>query len=116
MPEGATAPACYRPTPIGDGRLVLDPVLGSNIIRLAETATGRTIATFAPFADPDWMIWTPEGLWTGSENALDWVSFYRGGTALSREAVLALRNPAEVQERIQVALKRADLVHQRSRQ
>jgi len=116
LPEGATAPAWYRPTPIADGRLVLDPVLRSNIIRLAETATGKTIATFAPFADPEWMVWTPDGLWSGSENALDWVSFYRGSTPLSRDAVLSLRKPSVVQERIRAAVKRVGPVGKGSTQ
>jgi len=107
LPVGAAAPAWYRPTLIGDGSLVLDPVLRSNIIRLAETATGSTIATFAPFADPEWMVWTPDNLWTGSENALHWVSFYRGPQRLPKDEILKLKQPEAVRKRIAAALAKA---------
>lgn len=100
--------ACFwhRPTPIAGGTLALDPVHGSYIARLVETASGHTIATFAPFPDPDWMVWTPDGYWTGSETALRWVSFYRGTEPLAPADIAALRQPDLVRRRIAQALAR----------
>jgi hypothetical protein len=105
LPGDGLAPGWQKPTLLHGGRLALDPLCDSSVLRLRETATGRTVATFAAFADLEWIIYTPEGLWTGSEKALDWVTFYRGADPLTPEEVAALRQPEAVRVRLETAFR-----------
>jgi len=105
LPGGGHRAGWYNPMLLHGGRLALDPYCGSTILRLKETATGRTVATCAAFADPEWIVFTPEGLWTGSAKALDWVAFYRGAEPLTPEEVTALRQPEAVQARLAAAFR-----------
>jgi hypothetical protein len=105
LPVGAEGPAWDDPTLIHGGRLALDPLCGSTILRLKETETGRTVATLAAFADPEWITYTPEGAWTGSPKALDWVAFYRGAEPLTDAKIAALRQPEAVKARLAEALR-----------
>ena len=100
LPAGAKGPAWHNPTLLHGGRLALDPLCQSTVLRLKETATGRTVATFAAFADPEWIVYTPEGLWTGSPKALEWVAFYRGSEPLTAEQISALSQPGAVKARL----------------
>lgn len=98
-------PDWYNPTLLKGGRLALDSLPFSNVLHLKETATGRTIATFAAFDDSEWVIYTPDGLWTGSENALDWVAFYRGIEPLTQEEIKSLNKPEFIKARLSEALR-----------
>jgi len=106
LPAGeGQRPGWHNPTLLHGGRLALDPLCDSSILRLKETDTGRTIATFAAFADPEWIIYTPDGLWTGSPKASDWVAFYRGTDPLPPEEIAALRQPKAVRARLAAAFR-----------
>jgi hypothetical protein len=108
LPESGDVAFPWRnPSFMNQGRLALDPLFNSNIIQLRKTSTGRTIATFAAFADPEWIIYTPDGLWTGSSGVLDWVSFYRGIEPLSPDEIKELRQPGTVQARLAAAVREA---------
>ncbi len=106
LPGGEDQRPRWRiPTLVHGGRLALDPLCNSTILRLKKTDTGRTIATFAAFADPEWIIYTPDGLWTGSPKALDWVAFYRGTDPLTPQQIAALRQPKAVRARLTAAFR-----------
>jgi hypothetical protein len=46
------------------------------------------------------MIYTPDGLWTGSPDALDYVAFYRGTEPLSGKEIAELHQPEAVKSRL----------------
>jgi hypothetical protein len=104
-PGDSDRPRWHNPTPISGGKLAVDPLCNSNILMLKETSTGRTIATLAPFTDGEWITYTPDGLWTGSPKALDYVAFYRGTEPLSDKEIAGLHQPEAVKARLVDALK-----------
>jgi hypothetical protein len=100
--------AWNRPTPILKRRLVLDSTYAEyGMIDLIDARTGLVAATYATLGASDWMVWTPDGYWTGTDGAVDWAGFYRGRDALSPEAAAALRKPAIVSARIKDMLDQA---------
>ena len=105
LPAGATGANWRNPTLLHGGRLALDPLCGSTVLRLKETATGRTVVTFAAFADSEWIIYTPQGLWTGSPKALDGVAFYRGTKPLTPGEIAALGQPKAVRAQLATAFR-----------
>lgn len=109
LPLSAAAGAAWnRPTPILKGRLVLDPTYAEyGMVDLIDARTGQIAATYATLGASDWMVWTPDGYWTGTDGAVDWAGFYRGRDALSPEAAAALRKPAIVSARIKDMLDQA---------
>lgn len=76
QPSWSTSPL------VGDGSRCLETSGGSPGFRLAETATGRTLATFTGFDDGTWLAYTPDGFWTGSDKARDRLAAFRGDTLL----------------------------------
>jgi hypothetical protein len=82
---------------------VLEPLHDTTLIGLFEAESGRLLATFAAFADPDWLVWTPDGWWTGSEKALEWVSFYRRADPLPEADILKRKAP----DRVRAAIRKA---------
>jgi hypothetical protein len=98
----AKAPLWHSPTAVGRG-CVLEPLYDTTLIGLFEAATGRLLATFAAFTDADWLVWTPDGWWTGSEKALEWVSFYRRAEPLPEADILKRKAP----DRVRAAIRKA---------
>lgn len=106
LPEGdETGSAWSNPVLLHEDRLALDPLHQSSILQLRDTATGQAIVSLAAFADPEWIIYTPDGYWTGSENVLEWVAFYRGPDPLEPEEIAALRKPDLLRARISAAFR-----------
>lgn len=91
-----------KPATICGGQAIIDSEYGTNIIGLYNLRgdCSLPVASFAAFAGSEWMVWTPDGFWTGSENALDWVAFYRGKGPLTREEALGLNQPDAVRARV----------------
>jgi hypothetical protein len=98
----AKAPLWHSPTAVGRG-CVLEPLYETTLIGLFEAASGRLLATFAAFTDADWLVWTPDGWWTGSEKALQWVSFYRAAETLPEAEIAKRKAP----DRVRAAIRKA---------
>ncbi len=72
-------------------------------LRLTDLAAGLTALTFCALPDGQWIIYTPDGDWDGSERVHDWVKFCDGLKPVS---------PADAdrrhrRDRIEAALKQA---------
>lgn len=90
--------AWFRPTLIKRGKLAVDPICHSTAFELKDVMSGKVIATFANFENSEWIIYTPDGKWTGSDNAPQIVSFYKGLKPLSKKEIASLRNPKAVKK------------------
>ncbi|MBN1256458.1 MAG: hypothetical protein JXA52_01995 [Planctomycetes bacterium] len=88
--------------------LLLTQEYESNIFSLYETANAKCIATFCAFDDDEWIIYTPDALWLGSEKALDRVAFYRGMELLDAEEVKGLNNPEEIRSLVRQAFEKKE--------
>jgi WD40 repeat protein len=92
-----------QPQLIGHGAYGLEMNSESMQVRLTDLAAGLTVLTFCALPNDQWIIYTPDGDWDGSERVHEWVKFFDGLKPVS---------PAEAErrhrrERIEAALKRA---------
>ena len=92
-----------QPLLLGRGSFGLETNSESMQIRLVDIAARLTVLTFCALPDGQWIIYTPDGDWDGSERVHDWVKFCDGLKCVS---------PAEAdrrhrRERIEAVLKRA---------
>ncbi len=92
-----------QPQLIGRGAYGLEMNSESMQVRLTDLVAGLSVLTFCALPDGQWIIYTPDGDWDGSERVHDWVKFCDGLKAVS---------PAEAdrrhrRQRIEAALKRA---------
>ena len=92
-----------QPQLIGRGACGLEMNAETMQVRLTDLAAGLTVLTFFALPDDQWIIYTPEGDWDGSEHVHDWVKFCDGLKPVS---------PAEAdrrhrRQRIEAALEQA---------
>ncbi len=85
----------------GDSALAMDPE--SMQVRLVELATGRVALTYCFLFEGQWIVFTPEGDWDGSDQALHWVKFFDGLKPLLPADAERLRS----RPRVDAALRRA---------
>jgi WD40 repeat protein len=89
----------------GDWALECDPE--SMQVRLLDLAAGTTALTYCTLPEGQWIVYTPDGDWDGSERALQWVKFCRGLKLVPQAKAESHRT----RERIDAVLHRAFNTH-----
>jgi hypothetical protein len=82
---------------IADGTWALEMVPETPLVRLVAVATGEVLLTFCTLPKEQWIVYTPDSQWDGSERVTDWVRFYRGLQPLETHQIEALRNRAAIE-------------------
>jgi len=85
-----------NPQLVDDGSVMLEARDGSLQISIVETATGKWHMTLCPLPEDQWIIYTPDGYWEGSQNVREWVRFYRGPFLLAPKQAERFRKPLEI--------------------
>jgi len=86
-----------QPQLIADGTWALEMVPETPLVRLVAVATGEVLLTFCTLPKEQWIVYTPDSQWDGSERVTDWVRFYRGFQPLETRQIEALRNRAAIE-------------------
>jgi WD40 repeat protein len=92
-----------QPQLIGRGTYGLEIDSESMQVRLTDLSAGVPVLTFCALPDDQWIIYTPDGDWDGSEQVHDWVKFCNGLKPVSP----AVAERWHRRERIEAALKQA---------
>jgi WD40 repeat protein len=84
------------PLPISDGSVALEVEPGVFQVCLVVTRSGERLLTYCPFAGDQWIVYTPEGWWDGSELVHDWVKWYRGASLLDEKEAERFRDRSRI--------------------
>ncbi len=92
-----TAPSWIHPQLIADGTWALELVPETPLVHLVAVATGEVLLTFCSLPKDQWIVYTPDNRWDGSDRITDWVRFYRGPQPLTPSQIEALHSRAAIE-------------------
>ncbi len=94
--------------PIAGGRLELQAEATTMRLHLIRKKDKKNLVTFVPFEKNLWIAHTPDGRWSGPDEVLNHVSFYRGADLLSSKMIRNLKDAAYIQALLQQHFKKRE--------
>ena len=92
-----------QPQLVGGGEWALDMDCESMQVRLLDLAAGKTALSYCTLPEDQWIVYTPDGDWVGSERALQWVTFCRGLRPLPPSEAAGRRDGERIKAVLQAA-------------
>lgn len=85
-----------QPTLIGTGVYAIELDFESLALRLVHTRSGDTLLTYLALPEDQWIVYAPNGMWSGSERVREYVRFYQGMRRLENAEALRWSDPVGI--------------------